>query len=104
MVHDESELQVPSNGVIRFNNTNLSNGITYDPNTGGVAPAWALNIALPTIVPVSLKNRRLWVEEWAINSSFGLFYKGWFFYYFSSAVLSLIQNGPNSIALKLVLW
>lgn len=34
MVHDETELQVPSNGVIRFNDVNLTNGITYNPATG----------------------------------------------------------------------
>lgn len=34
MVHDETELQVPTNGVIRFNTINLSNGITYSPATG----------------------------------------------------------------------
>lgn len=34
MVHDETELQIPTNGVIRFNSTNLSNGITYNPVTG----------------------------------------------------------------------
>ena len=34
MVHDESELEVPSNGVIRFNIINLSHGITYNPATG----------------------------------------------------------------------
>lgn len=34
MVHDETELAVPVNGVIRFNDTNLSNGITYNPGSG----------------------------------------------------------------------
>lgn len=34
MVHDETELQVPSHEVIRFNNTNLSNGITYNSANG----------------------------------------------------------------------
>lgn len=34
MVHDETELEVPSNDVIRFNNINLSDGITYNPATG----------------------------------------------------------------------
>ncbi len=34
MIHDESELQIPSNSVIRFNTTNFSNGITYNPATG----------------------------------------------------------------------
>lgn len=34
MVHDESELVVPSHNVIKYNMTNLSNGITYDSNNG----------------------------------------------------------------------
>ncbi len=34
MVHDESEIQIPSNDVIRFNTINLSNGITYNPING----------------------------------------------------------------------
>lgn len=34
MVHEESNLVVPNNGVLKFNLTNLSNGITYNPLTG----------------------------------------------------------------------
>lgn len=34
MIHDETNLAVASNDVVKYNNTNLSNGITYDPNTG----------------------------------------------------------------------
>ncbi len=34
MVHDESDTLVPSNNIIKFNNTNLATGISYDPNIG----------------------------------------------------------------------
>lgn len=34
MIHDETNLAVASNDVIKYNNTNLSNGITYNPITG----------------------------------------------------------------------
>lgn len=34
MVHEETNLMVPSNDVLKFNLTNLSNGITYNPATG----------------------------------------------------------------------
>jgi len=34
MVHEETNLAVPSHNVVRYNLMNLSNGITYDKNTG----------------------------------------------------------------------
>ncbi len=34
MVHDRSDSLIPANEVIKFNNTNLYNGITYDATTG----------------------------------------------------------------------
>ena len=34
MVHDETDSQVPVNNPIKFQTTNISNKITYDPNTG----------------------------------------------------------------------
>ncbi len=34
MVHDKSNSIVPINEAVKFNNTNLYNGITYDLNTG----------------------------------------------------------------------
>ena len=34
MIRDETNLAVASNDVIKYNNTNLSNGITYNPIIG----------------------------------------------------------------------
>ena len=82
MVHDESELQVPSNGVIRFNNTNLSNGITYDPNTGEFTiPSngqyiihWWVNVRnnntlTRTCAPLGIELHKFWPNDELIAHS-----------------------------------
>ena len=76
MVHDESELEIPSNNVIRFNNTNLSNGITYNaatgeftlPSDGQYAITWWVNVRnnntlTRTCAPLSIEFHKYWPND-----------------------------------------
>ena len=76
MVHDESELVIPNNNVIRFNNTNLSNGITYNaatgeftlPSDGQYAVTWWINVRnnntlTRTCAPLSVEFHKFWPND-----------------------------------------
>lgn len=76
MVHDESELEIPTNNVIRFNNTNLSNGITYNaatgeftlPSDGQYAITWWINVRnnntlTRTCAPLSVEFHKYWPND-----------------------------------------
>lgn len=82
MVHDESELQVPSNGVIPFNNINLSNGITYNtgngeftiPSNGQYIIYWWINARnnntlTRTCAPLGVELHQYWPNDLLIAHS-----------------------------------
>ncbi len=76
MVHDETELVVPTNNVIRFNDVNLSNGITYNaangeftlPTDGQYAITWWINVRnnntlTRTCAPLSIEFHKYWPND-----------------------------------------
>ncbi len=82
MIHDESELQIPSNNVIRFNTTNLNNGITYNPangeftipNDGQYIINWWVNVRnnntlTRTCAPLGIELHRYWPTDELIAHS-----------------------------------